>query len=57
VNFSRKEENRDIPAFLRSEKTTEIQERIARGARGRIPKNLVGEDEYDIPTFLRKQAD
>ena len=57
VNFSRKEENRDIPAFLRSEKTTEIQEKIARGARGRIPKNLVGEDEYDIPTFLRKQAD
>jgi cell division protein FtsZ len=57
VNFPRKEENRDIPAFLRSEKTTEIQDRIARGARGRIPKNLVGEDEYDIPTFLRKQAD
>ena len=57
VNFSRKEENRDIPAFLRSEKTTEIQEKIARGARGRIPKNLAGEDEYDIPTFLRKQAD
>lgn len=57
VNFSRKEENRDIPAFLRSEKTTEIQERIARTVRGRISKNVVGEDEYDIPTFLRKQAD
>ena len=56
-NFSRKEENRDIPAFLRSEKTTEIQEKIARTARGRISKNVVGEDEYDIPTFLRKQAD
>lgn len=57
VNFSRKEENRDIPAFLRTEKPTEIQEKIAKGARGRIPKNLAGEDEYDIPTFLRKQAD
>ena len=57
VNFSRKEENRDIPAYLRSEKPTEIQEKIARAARGRMPKNLAGEDEYDIPTFLRKQAD
>jgi cell division protein FtsZ len=57
VNFSRKEENRDIPAYLRAEKTAEIQERIAKAARGRIPRTLVGEDEYDIPTFLRKQAD
>jgi cell division protein FtsZ len=57
VNFSRRDENRDIPAFLRSEKTAEIQERIAKTVRGRISKNVVGEDEYDIPTFLRKQAD
>ena len=57
VNFARKEENREIPAFLRSEKPKEIQERIARAARGRVSSNLVGEDEYDIPTFLRKQAD
>ncbi len=57
VNFTRKEENRDIPAFLRTDKPNEIQERIARAARGRIPKNMAGEDEYDIPTFLRKQAD
>ena len=57
MNFTRKEENRDIPAFLRSEKTSEIQERIAKTVRGRISKNVVGEDEYDIPTFLRKQAD
>ncbi|HYB19396.1 MAG TPA: cell division protein FtsZ, partial [Thermodesulfobacteriota bacterium] len=57
VNFSRKEEKLDIPAFLRSEKPNEIQEKIARAARGRIPKTLAGEDEYDIPTFLRKQAD
>jgi len=57
VNFARKEENREIPAFIRSEKSSEIQERIAKTARARLPKNLAGEDEYDIPTFLRKQAD
>jgi cell division protein FtsZ len=57
VNFARKEENREIPAFIRSEKSSEIQERIAKTARGRVPKNVAGEDEYDIPTFLRKQAD
>ncbi len=57
VNFTRKEENREIPAFLRTDKPNEIQDRIARVARGRIPKNMAGEDEYDIPTFLRKQAD
>jgi len=57
VNFARKEENREIPAFIRAEKSSEIQERIAKTARARLPKNLPGEDEYDIPTFLRKQAD
>jgi len=57
VNFARKEENREIPAFIRSEKSSEIQERIAKTARARVPKNLPAEDEYDIPTFLRKQAD
>ncbi len=57
VNFSRKDENRDMPAFLRSEKKTEIQEKIARSARGRTASHPAGEDEYDIPTFLRKQAD
>jgi len=57
VNFARKEENREIPAFLRSEKPKEIQERIAKAARGRVSSNLGTEDEYDIPTFLRKQAD
>jgi cell division protein FtsZ len=56
INFTRKDENRDIPAFLRSEKPTEVQEKIGKTSRGRLPRNL-GEDEYDIPTFLRKQAD
>jgi len=49
VNFARKEENREIPAFIRSEKSSEIQERIAKTARARVAKNLAGEDEYDIP--------
>jgi len=58
VNFSRKEENREIPAFMRTDKPGDSQERIAKAApRGRVPSNLGIEDEYDIPTFLRKQAD
>jgi cell division protein FtsZ len=57
VNFSRREENREIPAFLRSEKPKEVQERIAKPGRGRISSNPGAEEEYDIPTFLRKQAD
>jgi cell division protein FtsZ len=57
VNFSRKEENREIPAFMRSEKPKDAQERIAKAARGRVSSNLGTEDEFDIPTFLRKQAD
>jgi cell division protein FtsZ len=57
VNFSRREENREIPTFMRSEKPKDVQERIAKAARGRVSSNLGTEDEYDIPTFLRKQAD
>lgn len=56
VRFGRRENNRDIPTFIRQEKTVELQEKLAKSARGRLPANL-GEDEYDIPTFLRKQAD
>jgi cell division protein FtsZ len=54
--LSRKEGDRDIPTFLRHEKGGEIQEKVARMGRNRLLPNL-GEDEYDIPTFLRKQAD
>jgi cell division protein FtsZ len=58
VNFTRKDENREIPAFMRTDKPRESQERIAKAAsRGRVSPNLGIEDEYDIPTFLRKQAD
>jgi len=56
VSFTRRETNRDIPTFIRQEKTVEIQEKVAKSARGRSSFNL-REDEYDIPTFLRKQAD
>jgi cell division protein FtsZ len=56
VSFGRRENNRDIPTFIRQEKTGEIKEKVAKSARGRLPVNL-REDEYDIPTFLRKQAD
>ncbi len=56
VSFNRKESNRDIPAFIRQEKSVESKEKPIRSFRGRIPSNLI-EDEYDIPTFLRKQAD
>ena len=54
--LSRKEADRDIPTFLRHEKGGEIQEKVARMGRNRFLPNP-GEDEYDIPTFLRKQAD
>lgn len=56
VSFPRKEKNRDIPAFVRQEKTVEVQEKAGKSGRGRISLHP-GEDEYDIPTFLRKQAD
>jgi cell division protein FtsZ len=61
VNFApkEKENNRDIPTFIRQDKTdkaAESKEKVGRGLRSRFSANL-GEDEYDIPTFLRKQAD
>jgi cell division protein FtsZ len=54
--LARKETDRDIPTFLRQERRAEIQEKVARMGRNRSLPNA-GEDEYDIPTFLRKQAD
>ncbi len=56
VSFTHRESNRDIPTFIRQEKTVEAQEKPAKFHKGRFPAH-VGEDEYDIPTFLRKQAD
>jgi len=47
-------ENRDLPAYLRKDKKTEgIDIRQA----GATVFTDPAEDEYDIPTFLRKQAD
>jgi cell division protein FtsZ len=61
VSFAQKEKenNRDIPTFIRQEKNdkaAEGKEKSGRGLRSRFSANL-GDDEYDIPTFLRKQAD
>ena len=56
ISFTRRESNRDIPTFIRQEKTVEVQEKPAKAQKGRFSPNL-GEDDYDIPTFLRKQAD
>jgi cell division protein FtsZ len=56
ISFARKESSRDIPTFIRQENGGEVQEKVAKSARGRLSPNM-REDEYDIPTFLRKQAD
>ena len=56
VPLSRKEGNRDIPTFLRHEAGAESKGKSMASLRSRLAAQL-GEDEYDIPTFLRKQAD
>ncbi len=56
VSFTRREANREIPAYLRQEKTLETEEKTLKANRGRMPSHLM-EDELDIPTFIRKQAD
>ncbi len=56
VSFTRRESNRDIPPFLRQKKPVESPEKPQPPTRTRLPAHLV-EDELDIPTFLRKQAD
>ncbi|KIH77954.1 cell division protein FtsZ [Geoalkalibacter ferrihydriticus] len=46
-------ENRDIPAFIR-----ERQRESIRSMRSNLGPNIAGtDDEYDIPTFLRKRVD
>ncbi len=46
--------NRDIPAFIRKEQFSGQAVRVARVAAG---SDLDLDDQYDIPTFLRKQVD
>ena len=48
-------ENRDIPAFLRRVKTNERYDEVKLDESTEIP--VEDEDRFDIPTFLRKQAD
>jgi len=54
-SFGNKENNRDIPAFMRKVKTSERFDELKLDT----PKDFSVEDEdrFDIPTFLRKQAD
>jgi cell division protein FtsZ len=54
VSFGRRESH--SPDSSRQENPEEVEQKVARPGRGRSPFNL-REDEYDIPTFLRKQAD
>lgn len=48
-------ENRDLPAYIRKDKKTEGIDIRQAGASSVFSDPV--EDEYDIPTFLRKQAD
>jgi cell division protein FtsZ len=54
-SFGNKENNRDIPAFMRRGKTSERFDELKLD----LPSDFSIEDEdrFDIPTFLRKQAD
>jgi cell division protein FtsZ len=55
LSFGNKENNRDIPAFMRKGKTNERFDELKLD----LPTDFSVEDEdrFDIPTFLRKQAD
>ena len=54
-SFGSKENNRDIPAFMRKAKASERFDEL----KLELPSDFSIEDEdrFDIPTFLRKQAD
>ncbi len=54
-SFGNKENNRDIPAFMRKVKTSERFDEL----KLELPPDFSVEDDdrFDIPTFLRKQAD
>jgi cell division protein FtsZ len=61
ISFSMKDsvkdprENRDIPAFIRRIKATERYDEVKLDESGDF--SMEDEDRFDIPTFLRKQAD
>jgi cell division protein FtsZ len=53
--FSKKENNRDIPAFMRKVKASERFDELKLEQPSDF--SIEDEDRFDIPTFLRKQAD
>ncbi len=54
-SFANKENNRDIPAFMRKVKTSERFDELQLDPPSDF--SVEDEDRFDIPTFLRKQAD
>ncbi len=54
-SFGNKENNRDIPAFMRRGKTSERFDELKLDPPSDF--SVEDEDRFDIPTFLRKQAD
>jgi len=54
-SFGNKENNRDIPAFMRRGKTSERFDELKLDPPSDF--SIEDEDRFDIPTFLRKQAD
>jgi cell division protein FtsZ len=55
LSFSTKEDNRDIPAFMRRVKANERFDELKLEPPSDF--SIEDEDRFDIPTFLRKQAD
>jgi cell division protein FtsZ len=54
-SFGNKENNRDIPAFMRKVKAHERFDELK--LEQSLDFSMEDEDRFDIPTFLRKQAD
>jgi cell division protein FtsZ len=55
LSFNTKENNRDIPAFMRRVKASERFDKLKLEPPSEF--SIEDEDRFDIPTFLRKQAD
>ena len=55
LSFNTKENNRDIPAFMRRVKASERFDELKLESSSDF--SVADEDRFDIPTFLRKQAD
>jgi len=55
LSFNTKENNRDIPTFMRRVKASERFDELKLEPPSDF--SIEDEDRFDIPTFLRKQAD